>query len=135
MKKVFGITSLVLLSVLFIFGGIAFAQDNTPTPPPIPFDYGDMMGDSYDGIDNGFNMMDFDFMGNFADMLNNNPPMSGSASNWMNDYDGNMWGNGSDMSDMMDSYGSDMSDMMDSYGSDMSDMMDSYGSGIMVPYE
>ncbi len=138
MKKVFGITSLVLLSVLFIFGGTAFAQDSTPTPPPVPFDYGDMMGDSYedmpfDHMGNGFNM--FDFMSSFGDMFNNTP-MWGNGSEWMNDYGGNMMGsNSSDMwgfgSEMMNSYGSGMwgngSDMMGSYGSEM---MGDYGSGM-----
>ncbi len=104
MKKLLGITALVLVSVLFIFGGTALAQDDNPTPPPVPYNYGDMMGDNYGYMGNGFHMMDFDFMGSFADMMNNSSHMWGAGSDWMGD-NANMWGNGYDM---MGSYGSGM---------------------------
>ncbi len=81
MKKLSGITGLVLVGVLFIFGGTAWAQDNTPTPPPVPYNYGDMMGDDYGYMGNGFNMMGFDFMGSFAGMMNNSFHMWGAGSN------------------------------------------------------
>lgn len=103
MKKLAGITGFVLVSVLFIFGGTALAQDNTPPAPPVPYNYGDMMGEQSGYMGNGFNMMSFDFMGSFADMMNTSSLMWGAGSNWMGDH-ANMWGNGYDM---MGSYGSD----------------------------
>ena len=82
MKKVLGITGLVLLGALFFFGGTVLAQSDPTTTPPVPLDYADMMDGSYGHMGNGFYMMDFDWMGSFADMMNNGDHMWGSDFNF-----------------------------------------------------